>query len=94
MTSARYGVDPAELLSAAGAAAEVADGLRAARSALLASDGAGRWAHDLKLAAVAGRAIDALVAAAEIAVARAVVLEESLRVASEGYARSDAQWVR
>ena len=94
MTPARFGVDPAELLGAAAAAGEIADGMSAARSAILAVDGTARWAADLRLASVAARAADVLVAACEVALARAALLEDALRASAEGYARSDGQWPR
>lgn len=94
VTPARFGVDPAELLAAAAAAGEIADQMRAARSAVLAADGSGRWAPDPRLASVAGRAADALLAACDVAIARAALLEDALRVASRAYARSDRQWAR
>jgi hypothetical protein len=53
-----------------------------------------RWADDQQLASVAAAAVEALVAAASVAVVRASALEQELRLSADSYARSDAQWVR
>jgi hypothetical protein len=92
--SARFGVDPAELLAAARAAERVRDGLRAAREAMLAAGEPRSWADDAELALRARRAVAALVASAEAAAAQAQWLERGLQVSSRSYARSDGQWVR
>jgi hypothetical protein len=94
MTRARFGVDPAELLAAASATGDVAAAARAARSALESLGDPHHWAEDQQLASVAAAAGHALRAAATVAAARAAALEQELRVSAEGYARSDAQWVR
>lgn len=64
-----------------------------ARQALTAVDHHA-WAEDVGLAADAGRAVDALATACDLARSRATQLEEALRVASESYARSDRWWER
>jgi hypothetical protein len=95
-TSATFGVDPAELLDAAGAARNIHAQLVMVREALLVLQAAGphRWAPDMKLAAVAKRALAALLAAAEVAASRCAALEDGLTASAGAYARSDQQWVR
>jgi hypothetical protein len=94
MGSARFGVDPVELLAAASATGDVAAAARAARAALQSLGDVHRWADDQQLASVAAAAVEALVAAASVAVMRASALERELRLSADSYARSDAQWVR
>jgi hypothetical protein len=95
-TSVRFGVDPAELLAAATAARDIQAQLSMVREALLAMHASGphAWASDIRLAAVSKRAVEALLAATHVAVARAVSLEHGLAVSAESYARSDSSWVR
>lgn len=93
---ARFGVDPAELLGAARAAGEIHGQLAAVREALLAvrQDGVHGWAADVRLAAVARRAVDALIAATDVALTRCSALERGLTISAESYARSDEAWPR
>jgi hypothetical protein len=95
-TSTRFGVDPAELLGAAEAARDVHAQLALARGVLTAlqAEGPTRWAADMRLASVARRALEALLAATTVAASRCAALEQGLTVSAQSYARSDRQWVR
>lgn len=94
-TSGRLRVDPAELLAAAAAARDVLGQLALVRETLLAVQASGpqRWAPDGRLAAVARRAVEALLAATDVATDRCRRVERGLAVSAESYARSDLQWV-
>jgi hypothetical protein len=91
---ARFGVDPAELLACAAAAAEVREQVRHAVSALPDAGGRHAWAEDEGLAAAVRRVVSLLEAAGGVAADRAAWLDSGLRVSAESYARSDRQWVR
>ena len=92
----RFGVEPAELRGAARAAAEISAQLSAVREALLPVqlDSVYRWAPDIRLAAVARRAVAALISATDVALSRCSALERGLTVSAESYARSDEAWPR